>query len=825
MSVKCPKCQTENSDSQSFCGSCGTRLPETEKIAVPTRTLEFPREKLTTGSTFARRYQIIEELGKGGMGKVYKANDIEIKEKIAIKLIKPEISTDKKIIERFQNELRFARKIRHKNVCQMYDLNSEDGTYYITMEYIEGENLRDMIRMSGRLGIGTAFSIARQICEGLAEAHKLGVIHRDLKPSNIMIDKEGRVRIMDFGIARSLKEKSITGVGVIMGTPEYMSPEQVEGKDSDRSSDIYSLGTILYEMVTGRAPFGGDTALAVAMKHKTEMPKDPRESNTQLSEELSSVILKCLEKDKDKRYQSAEELRSVLVNIEKDIPATERTDAHKKPLTSKEITVTLSVKRLWIPASIVMLMIVVGLFLWHPWSGFKSSSLKSGKPSVAVLPFEDLSSGKDQDYLCFGFAESLINALSKINRLRVPARTSSFSFLGKDQTIRDIGDKLDVRTLLVGSLQKAGKRIRITTQLIDTADESLLWSEQYNRDLDDVFDIQDEISLHIVETLKVKLIGKERAALTKRETINTEAYQLYLQGRFFRWKEDKDNFFKAKDCFEQAIEKDPEYSSAYAGLADTYMLLGLFSLISRDEAAKQAKEAVQKALDLDANSSEAHTSMGVILEIFDWDWKGAEREFKRALDLNPNHFDAHYEYALLLSRTKRFDEAEVEFKKSLRIDPLQYMAYDKFSVLYKRIGDIDKAEEQSKKRDALQPPFSSGADAVERTKRLIERDGRLSDHLRLLAEAHIQSGEETEAFKIIGELEAAYKSSDIGNIAFNTAVVYLYLNETDKAVLWLERSYEKRDPLLCTWMVNSTDPDPLRQDSRFTAILTKMGLN
>jgi TolB-like protein len=282
-----------------------------------------------------------------------------------------------------------------------------------------------------------------------------------------------------------------------------------------------------------------------------------------------------------------------------------------------------------------------------------------------VLPFEDLSPKKDQDYLCIGLAESLINALSKIQDLRVPARTSSFSFQAKDYIIRDIGEKLDVKTVLTGSLQMAGNTIRITTQLINAVDESLLWSEQYNRELDDVFSIQDEISGNIVETLKVKLGAKERAVLTKRETTSAEAYQLYLQGRYFRWIEDNINYLKAKNYFEQALEKDPNYSAAYAGLADIYMLLGLFGIMSRDEADQQAKNAAQRALDLDENSSEAHTSMGLILEVFDWDWAGAEREFKRAIDPNPNFFDAHYEYGLLLTRLKRLVEAEAELKKAL----------------------------------------------------------------------------------------------------------------------------------------------------------------
>jgi len=798
--------------------------------------METPGEELSTGSTFANRYQIIEELGKGGMGKVYKAHDTEIKEKVALKLIKPEIAADKKTIERFQNELKFARKIGHRNVCRMYDLNKEEGSYYITMEYVGGENLKSMIRMTKQLSVGTAIDIAKQVCEGLSEAHRLGVVHRDLKSSNIMIDKEGNVRIMDFGIARSLKEKGITGAGVMIGTPEYMSPEQVEGKEVDQRSDIYSLGVILYEMVTGQVPFRGDTPFTIGMKHKGEIPRDPKELNTQIPEDLSRVILRCLEKNTENRYQSAGELHSELESIDKGIPTAERVIPERKPLTSREITVQFSLKKLFIPAVVIVALAIIAVVIWQIFPQKEPAPLQPQKLSIAVLPFEDLSPNKDQEYFCDGMADELINRLTNIESLRVPARTSAFSFKGKGLDIREIGEKLEVENVLEGSIRKAGNKLRITIQLVNAADGYPLWSEKYERDEEDIFALQDEISLAIVDKLKIKLLRENKVKVVKRHTKVPEAYNLYLKGHFYVNKMTEDTIKIGIEYFEKAIEKDPSYALAYLGLAKAYDMYASLGLMPPKEAWPIVKLEVMKALKIDETLAEAHLLLADIKFLWDWDWESSEREFIKAIELNPRLTDAHHWYAFYLMAMGRHEEAIAEIKHALELDPLSIDINRSVGVMLYNAREYDQAIEQYRNTLKLDPNFIQariGLGTAYMQKRMYKEailefqklaDSKDGSHTALvpLASTYALSGKTREAEKILEDLRKQDNERYIS--PYQIASIYIALNDKDQAFEWLEKAYKEHSSWLAYLKVQP-HLDKIRSDTRFKALLKKMGLN
>jgi len=829
--MKCPKCQFANPSDSKFCKECGAQLFPPEEISAPTETLEAPKEELTRGTIFAKRYEIIEELGKGGMGKVYRVEDKRIKEEIALKLIKPEIASNKRTIERFSNELKMARKIAHRNVGRMYHLSEHEGTHYITMEYVPGEDLKSFIRRSKQLAIGKAISIAKQVSEGLAEAHRQGVIHRDLKPSNIMIDRDGNAKIMDFGIARSLEAKGITAEGLIIGTPEYMSPEQAEAKEIDHRSDIYSLGVILYEMVTGRIPFEGDTPLAIAMKHKSESPQDPKQLNSQITEDLNIVILKCLEKDQQKRYQSAEDVRSELERIEEGLPSTERVIPKRKAITSKEITLTFGLKKLFIPALAIIALAIIGIFLWQLLSHKEVVSQLPSKLSIAVLPFEDLSPLKDQEYLCDGLADEIIYRLNKVEDIWIPARTSSFSFKGKGLNIQEIGSRLNVETVLEGTLRKAENKLRITVQLVKAADNHPIWSEMYERVEGDIFELQDEISLAVLDNLKIKVLDEEKAKLTIRDTRNTEAYNLYLRARYHWNMHTWPHYRKAIEYFKQAIAIEPLYAQAFAGIADSYNLLGYQGAMPPKEAYSKAREYAIKALGLNEAIAEPFVALATINMYYDWDWKSAEENFKQALRLNPNSPHAHCLFAEFLTIFGRCDEAIKAANKAVELDPVGLSSLGWRDFIFYTCRRYDAALESITKNLELDPEgvlryFYLGLVYLQKSLHkealaAIRKSTELGLNRCWLGYAYGIAGEKEKARAILEEINKISQESYVLPIAY--IIVYMGLGEMDKVYEYLEKGYEERDSYLTLLNV---DPifDPLRSDPRFTPFTKKMGL-
>jgi serine/threonine protein kinase/Tfp pilus assembly protein PilF len=696
MSTKCPKCHHENPDDTLFCGKCGTQFPGPEKIEV-TETMETPREELTRGATFASRYEIIEELGKGGMGRVYRVEDTKLRQEVALKLIKPEVARDKKTIERFRNELKTARNIRHKNVCGMYDLGEELGTHYITMEYARGEDLKSLIRKMGQLSAGQVITIAKQVCDGLAEAHRLGVIHRDLKPQNVMIDTDGSARIMDFGIARSLEAKGITGAGMMIGTPEYMSPEQVEGKEVDQRSDIYSLGVILYEMAMGRVPFEGDTPFSIGMKHKGETPQDPKKLNLQIPEDLSRVILKCLEKGKEARYQSASDVRSALVNIEKGIPTAERVIPAKKTITSKEITVTFGVKKLFIPALVALALVAAAVVIFLILPGKKLAPRPPGKPSLAILYFENNSGDKSLDNWRSGLSEMLITDLSQSKFLHVLSGDRIYSLLEKldlaekdkysTDDLKKVASQGGASHILRGSYITAGDKFIVSASLMRAETAEVISSiREEGIGEASITESLDRITRRIKSDLEMTegQISKDLdRSLSEITTKSPEAYKYFSEGHKLHI---QGRFRESIPNFERAISIDPEFALAYRFMAVDYGNLGFSS---------EQKKYLEKAMELKDRLSEKERNLveGTYYFRSQNTYDKARIALAKLLELDPDHTVALGNMGLSYYNLSQYEEAIPYFERAKSAGDEFGSTYTALATCYRSIGDYDPAKQ------------------------------------------------------------------------------------------------------------------------------------
>lgn len=760
-------------------------------------------------------YEILAALGAGGMGEVYRARDPRLDREVAIKVLPERLARDAEALARFEREAKSVAALSHPNILAIHDFGVDQGLSFAVMELLGGETLRSRLKQ-GTLSWRKAVEIGMALADGLSAAHSKGVIHRDLKPENIFLTWDGQVKILDFGLARKTAttrpedvtsastEAHLTKIGSVVGTLPYMSPEQVREAAIDARSDIFSFGVVLYEMVTGQRAFSRDTSAETVVAILKEDPPDLSQILKSIPSELEQLILHCLEKNPEQRFQSARDLAFALRVIETE--SWQRAD-QKKIQTDKE--------------------------------------LQTPQASIAVLPFADMSPLKDQEYFCDGLAEELINAVTKLEGLRVTARTSAFRFRGKELDVREIGKELNVSTVLQGSVRKAGNRLRITAQLINVADGYHLWSDRYDQEMDDVFAIQDEISLAIVEKLKVRLLGEEKAKLVKRYTVNLEAYDLYLKGRYYFNQLSADGFQKAIEYFKLALGKDPNYALAYAGLAESYAFLGFWGLTSPREALLKAKEAALKALALDNTLADVHHSLGLV-RTFNYEWRIAQEEFKRAIEINPNYAFGHICYAVYLRLVGCVDEGLAEIKCARELDPFSVPVNAGAAYLFYSMRLYDETIEQCQKTLKMEPNFFQAhgylalayarkgmhEESLAEWKTLLTLRGARKV-ARVIQRAYEQAGYKgalinatkwmTRAFYLLHVLKYVPLMKRTYISPLMIAMFYAEAGEKDRAFRWLNRAYKEHEPQMLTLKVNP-HWDSVRSDSRFEELLRKIGV-
>jgi len=730
-------------------------------------------------------YKITEKLGEGGMGVIYKAHDARLDRTVALKFLPSHIYTGDVERERFLQEARAAAALNHPNVCTVFDIGEHDGLPYIVMEYLDGETLRHKIRQK-LPSLKESLEYAIQIGEALKAAHEKEIVHRDIKSENIMITTQGQIKVMDFGLAKLKGSLKLTKTSSTIGTLAYMAPEQIQGEEVDARSDIFSFGVVLFEMVTGQMPFHGEYDSAMMYAILNDEPQSPQTFRSEIPEKLSDIISKALEKDPDLRYQVVKGILADLKRLKRDSGRVLRTAAVEVPQPPEEIATT------------------------------EVASEEKPLPSIAVLPFVNMSADPEQEYFCDGMAEEIINALTHVRDLHIVARTSAFFFKGKDVDIEEIGRKLHVETILEGSVRKAGNRLRITAQLVNVADGYHLWSERYDRQLEDVFEIQDEISMAIVEKLKVELLGEQQDGLVRQPTENMEAYALYLKGRFFLNKLSPADTYKAVSCYQQAIDLDPGFALAYTGLAITYVVMGPsvgLTLISPEEAYPQAQAAVMKALALDDRLAAAHAVQGIIHVVFEWDWSGAYSAFCRALDLNQNDSDVHLWYSWYLLAICHFDESLEAARHAEDLDPLSLSCKTRTASIYMYLGRNDEQIAQLEQILEMDPHYYLALHLLgwanllkdmndlsnKYFQRMLDLVGREPVVLLNFAVLSAHMGKRNEAHQYMEELKALSEKRYVSPTYF--AYIYFFLKDQEEAFHNMDRAYEERDPNLIYFLL------------------------
>ena len=707
-------------------------------------------------SALADRYQIAREVGRGGMATVYLAQDVRHHRPVALKVLHPDLAMSLGP-ERFLREIQIAARLQHPHIVPLYDSGQAGQLLYYVMPFIEGESLRQRLERDGKLPLEEAVALARGVASALDYAHRQQVVHRDIKPENVMLH-EGEAMVTDFGIAKAVSaavSHSLTQTGSAIGTPTYMSPEQAAGEaDLDSRSDIYSLATVLYEMITGAAPFAGPTVQAIIARLFTEPAPPIRDRRQDVPDWLDTAVTRALAKEPGARFATAAQFAQALV--------------------------------------------------WPSGSGTPPGQTAAAVKSIAVLPFVNMSNDPENEYFTDGVAEEIINALSKIQSLRVASRTSSFAFKGKSEDMGEIGRKLKVATVLEGSVRKAGNRLRVTAQLVNVADGYHLWSERYDRQLEDVFEIQDEIAGNIVRALRVVLSDDEKRAIEKAPTENVEAYDYYLRGRQFFHQFRRSGIQFARRMFERAIELDPRFALAYAGIADSCSFMYMYWDGSKSNL-DSADSASRKALELDPELAEAHASHGFALTL-SRKYEDARQEFETAIRINPKLYEAHYLYARACFQERRFEEAVQHYEDAARVRPEDYQALLLMQAPLNSLGRSDDATGALRK----------GLQVAERHLELNPDDARA---LTLGAGALIQFGERERALE--WSTRALGIDPNDSGVLYNVACTYSLAGATEDALHCLEQAVQNgfghRE-----WLENDSDLDLLRADPRFEALKKRL---